>query len=198
MRYRVSVKGWGNTLTTAHLTREEAEARIDESIRINAEHNNPKPREQYVITEVDEPSRPCVYCGGEIVNDKNAEVDFCRSCLYMGTHDTYVHAETCRRLSDLLGREVTVWHTGGGCFSFGAVVDPDGGEYNEVLIGSDMAVDADPDEPVWGYSVQRSEDNEGYGECEALTLWEAADRARKVADMALDEYERLVAGLAAS
>lgn len=189
MRYRVSVDGWGNALTTAHLTHEEAEQHIAESIRLNPHHD----ADGYKITEHDEPSRPCIYCGGEIVNDKDAECDFCRSCFYTGRAFSMQHGETCRRLSGILGREVSVWHTGGGCFSFGAVVDPDGGEYNEILIAVDADVDGDPDEPIWGYSVQRSEKDDGYGEYGDLTLWEAADRARKVADMAHEEYERLAA-----
>lgn len=184
MRYRVSVEGWGNALTTAHLTREEAEQHVANSRELNP-HSDP---DSYRITEHDEPSRPCCYCGGEVVNDSHPETQFCRGCFYMGTHYTFQYSDRCDKLSGIVGREVTVWHTGGGCFAFGAGIENDG----SILIGSDFAVDADPDEEVWGYTVQRAEDDDGYSE-EPMTLWEAADRARKVADMAQEEYERLTA-----
>lgn len=70
------------------------------------------------IVEVDRESRPCVFCGTEVESAKE-EVDFCRSCFYVGT---FHEERTCKDLLDAIRplpevKEASVWHTGGGCFN---------------------------------------------------------------------------------
>jgi hypothetical protein len=73
------------------------------------------------------PERNCRYCGNEVTSSK-PEVDFCEFCFYSGRNQQDDHAALIELLDRQLWIDVTVWHTGGGCFALGAVW-PDGSHF---------------------------------------------------------------------
>lgn len=117
-------------------TLEEAEARVAEGIAANPHSDSP-----YEITEVDRADRPCVHCGRQVEAEK-PEVDICRSCFYSGRSmaapQSVVEALRNNPLVD--AETLGIWHTGGGCFSLGAIlkdrVGTDGREMN-ILCGTE-------------------------------------------------------------
>lgn len=106
--------------------------------------------------------RTCRYCG-EGVTSTNPDCDYCRNCHYNGTALADEKAAVLAELRAASPR-FSVWHTGGGCFAYGAVLstESDDGEYPFVMVtNGDAGIDGIPGDTVWVAGIYRHDDDEG-------------------------------------
>lgn len=92
------------------------------------------------IVEVERESKPCKFCGAEVQSDS---ADFCRACYYGGRTQT-ARGDIVKMLKGIRGvskETVGPWHTGGGCWSIGAVlkVEDDPREF-EILVSNESSI----------------------------------------------------------
>jgi hypothetical protein len=120
--------------------------------------------EEYLeIVEIERESRPCRYCGGEIQSTK-PDVDFCRGCFYVGrTQDEHWPEiyDALKALEGVRPESVGVWHTGGGCFAIGAVIDIDGVEH-DILVADDASIPDPAEKPDATFGACLDHDCEGW------------------------------------
>lgn len=67
---------------------------------------------------LDEDFRLCAICGKNHISSPNPEVDFCRSCYSVGSHEERRFSELLGRLEDLpnVASTPSIWNSGGGCW----------------------------------------------------------------------------------
>lgn len=145
-----------------------------------------------VIEVVDANPNRCDICGNGVTSKNPEKYPYCQSCHYTGQASQAIYADVHQPIRDAFpDAEVSVWHTGGGCFMLSVKFDGDEGYYG--LTEGEASLPADPKtgEPIpdgWGLVMRYENDESDEGRVLLVAYDDDAGADGIGSDRYWDEY----------